>query len=243
VAIMTRALVTAVSILLLGALAGCGAARRHHATIQQEGEGLRRELAELYVARGAETAAIPLLRRLLADQPTDARALVLYGTVLRDRALYPQGERALRRALELDGARADAHAALAILLELTGRTAEARAHHQRAVALAPGEARFRNNLGFALLLADQPAAAIPQLEAALQLDPALGPAYANLGFAYGRAGRLDDAERAFRAGLGEAAALHDLALVRDERGEHDLADELRRRAWALDPDLRTEEAP
>lgn len=232
---MRRLLVTIVPVALL--LLGACAARRHHATIQKEGESFRYELAELYVQKGAREAALPLLKRILAEDPGHLRARVLHGSVLRDLGLYPQAERELRHALERDDTRADAHAALAILLDLTGRHDDALDHHRRAAALAPGIADFRNNLGFSLLSGGDAEAAIAPLEAALALDPGLPHAYANLGFAYGRAGRFDDAERTFRAGLGEAAALYNLALILDERGDPAAA-ELRERAFALEPDLR-----
>lgn len=231
---MRRSLVT----LVLLVAAGCGAAQKQHAKLQQEGEQFRAELAELYVEKGALQAAVPLLQRILAEHPDDLRSRVLYGTVLRDLGLYPQAERELRYALEQDDDRADAHAALAILLDLTGRHDEALPSHQRAAKLAPGDASYQNNLGFSLLTAGDAEGAIAPLELALALDPALPQSYANLGFAYGRAGRLDDAERTFRAGLGEAAALYDLALIHDERGELARADELRAEAYAIDPDLR-----
>jgi Flp pilus assembly protein TadD len=232
-----------VTVVLIFAAVGCGAAARHHKTMQAEGEAFRYELAELYVAKGASEAAIPLLQRILGEHPDDPRARVLYGTVLRDQGLLPQAEGQLREALKISADRADAHAALAILLDLTDRHGEALRHHKRAAKLEPGNASYRNNLGFSLLSAGKAEDAIGPLEAALELDPGLPQAYANLGFAYGRAGRLDDAERTLRSGLGEAAALYDLALIRDERGEADEADALRLRAYAIDPDLRTEESP
>lgn len=217
---------------------GCGGAKKHQAAMLQQSESLRSDLAELYVAKGAREAAVPLLQRILNERPRDVRARVLYGSVLRDLGLYPQAETQLQLAVRLDDARADAHAALAILLDLTGRHATALAHHQRATRLAPGMADYRNNLGFALLAAGDAEAAIAPLEAALALDPALGQAYTNLGFAYGRAGRLDAAERTFRAGLGEAGALLNLAVLHDERGDAAAAATLRERAYAIAPDRR-----
>lgn len=215
---------------------GCGAANKHHKQIAKESESLRSELAELYVAKGAREAALPLLQKIIAEQPKNVRARVLYGSVLRDAGLFPQAEAQLRAALALDERRADAHAALAILLDLTARHKLALPHHLRATKLAPGVADYRNNLGFSLLSAGKPAAAIAPLEAALALDPSVGQAYANLGFAYGYAGRFTDAERAFRAGLGEVATLKNLAMLHDERGDHDSAAALRERAAALAPD-------
>jgi Flp pilus assembly protein TadD len=217
-------------------LIGCGAANKHHKQIAKESESLRSELAELYVAKGAKEAALPLLQKIIAEQPKNVRARVLYGSVLRDAGLFPQAEAQLRAALALDERRADAHAALAILLDLTARHKLALSHHIRATRLAPGVADYRNNLGFSLLSAGKPTAAIAPLEAALALDPSVGQAYANLGFAYGYSGRFTDAERTFRAGLGEVATLRNLAMLHEERGDHDSAASLRERANALDLD-------
>jgi Flp pilus assembly protein TadD len=217
---------------------GCGAAAKQHKQIARESESLRGELAELYVSKGAREASIPLLQRIITEQPTNVRARVLYGSVLRDSGLFPQAETQLRAALMLDARRADAHAALAILLDLTGRHAQALSHHMRATKLAPGVADYRNNLGFSLLSAGEHAAAVRPLEAALALDPSLGQAYANLGFAYGYSGRFTEAERTFRAGLGEVATLLNLAMLHDERGDHAAAAALRERAHVLAPDKR-----
>lgn len=231
---MQRSLVT----LVLLAAAGCGAAQKQHAKMQREGEQFRAELAALYVEKGANQAAVPLLQRILAEHPEDHGSRVLYGSVLRDLGLYPQSERELRYVIAQDDSRADAHAALGILLDLTDRHDDALVEHRSAAELAPADASYRNNLGFSLLSGGDAEGAIAPLEAALALDPGLPQSYANLGFAYGRAGRLDDAERTFKAGLGEAAALYDLALVHDERGELDTAEALRAEAYAIDPDLR-----
>lgn len=229
---------TVVPIVIAAMLVACGGAQRRQAEMQKQGESLRLELAELYVHKGARQAAVPLLQRIIGERPLDVRARVLYGSVLRDLSLYPQAEAELRRALQIEARRPDAHAAIAILLDLTGRHAEAVKHHTYAVRLAPGNAEYRNNLGFSHLAAGKPEDAIAPLEAALALDPGLSHAYANLGFAYGRVGRLEDAERTFRAGLGEAGALIDLALVYEERGAADKAAELRERAYLIAPDLR-----
>jgi Tfp pilus assembly protein PilF len=226
----------AIAIVTALGLVGCGAQRQHR-DIQRAGEELRYELAEIYVQRGALQAAAPLLRRVLAETPRDVRARTLYGTVLRDLGLYPQAEKELRFALGIDSRRAETHGALAILLDLTGRGAEALDHHRRAVSRSPGDARLRNNYGFSLYVAGDTDAAIAHLERALALDPGLAQAHLNLGFAYGRAGRLDEAGRAFRAALPEPAALYDLAIVLDQRGDGAGAEALRGQALALDPSL------
>jgi len=217
--------------------AGCGA-RKHHDTIAKQGQEMRVELAETYIAKGAKEAAIPLLRRALAERPNDARIRVLYGTVLRDLGLYPQAEKQLRFALTLTADYAPALAGLGILYDLQRNSVLARKYHARAVAADPGRASYRNNYGFSLYIAGDIDAAIEELEKALALDPALSVGYNNLGFAYGSRGAFDKAERAFRAVGDPAAALLNMAIIYEEHGDDARADELRERAYTLAPDLR-----
>jgi Flp pilus assembly protein TadD len=224
--------------LLLAAalLLGCGAARQHK-KIKQDGEVLRFELAELYVDKGVPQAAVPLLQKILTEDPKDVRARVLYANVLRDIGLLPQAEREYRYALQLAPGMAAAHAGMGILADLQRRPALARRHHLRAVRLDPGNAAYRNNLGFSLYLAGKLAPAIVAFEQALAMDPGLSVAYNNLGFAYGKHREFTRAERTFRAGNGEAAALLNMAIVWEEHGCADRAASLRRQAYRLDPDL------
>jgi len=217
---------------------GCGGVARQHARIQQDGEALRIELAELYVDKGVSQAAVPLLQKILADDPRNVRARVLYGEVLRDMGLHPQAERELRLALRLAPRQPRAHAAIAILYDLEHQPGPALRHHRIAVKLAPGDATYRNNIGFSLYLAGRTDEAIRELEMALAIDPGMTVAYNNLGFAYGRTGDYARAEKAFRAGLGEASTLLNLALVHEQHGQTEAALALRARAYQLDPDLR-----
>lgn len=235
---MARTLETIVPALLLGlTLTACGAAQKHQ-QIQQIGEGLRFELAALYVDKGAHQAAVPLLKKILAAQPRDVGARTLYGSVLRDMGLHLQAERELEYALDLDPQFAPAHAALGILYDITRQPDRARPHHVSACKLAPGHADYLNNLGFSMYLAGDTERAIAVLERSLALDPGLAVAYNNLGFAYGRSGDLERAEAIFRRSLDEASVLVNMALVHDEHGRVERAAELRVRAYTLDPTLR-----
>jgi hypothetical protein len=71
----------------------------------------------------------------------------------------------------------------------------------------------------------------------MSLDPSLDIAANNLGFAYGRAGRDDDALRVFRAAVGEARAQLNLAVVHDQRGQPREAAACRARAVEIEPRL------
>ena len=64
----------------------------------------------------------------------------------------------------------------------------------------PGDARARLYLGN-LLYDHQPERAVEEWERAVRIDPALGPAHRNLGFAYLRRGDAEEAVAAYRAAL------------------------------------------
>jgi len=219
-------------------LVGCGAAAKRHAKMAKVGEGFRLELAELYVEKGARKAAVPLLKKILNEDPKNVKARVLYGCVLRDLGLHPQAERHLSFALKLSPRYAAAHSSLGILRDLQRKHKAAMRHHLVAARLSPRNAAYRNNLGFSLYLGGKNDVAIKHLERALAMDPGLTIAYNNLGFAYGKKRQFDRARRTFRAAIGESSTLINMALVYDRHGETDKASLLRERAYALNPDLR-----
>jgi pentatricopeptide repeat protein len=216
---------------------GCGASAQS-ANAQREGDALKMELAALYINKGAHAAAIPLLQRIIGENPRNVEARVMYGVVLRDTGLYPQARRELEHCLRLAPARAEIHGALGVLYDVWQRPKEALPHHVSAVKLAPASASFRNNLGFSLYLSGDTDAAVKQLETALAMDPSLTVAYNNLAFAYGRRGNFVDAERTFRAMLGEAATLMNMAMIYEEHGRTDEAAAVRAKALALEPALQ-----
>jgi Flp pilus assembly protein TadD len=211
---------------LLALLAGC-ATDSHLRKTEEDGERMRLDLAETYVKKGAYTAAIPMLRRELADHPQSDYVRTLYATVLREQGLYPQAEREFKTALSLQPANARAWDGIGVLYDLMRRAPDAEPAHRRALDLEPGNASYWNNLGFSLYVARKNDDAIVALERALALDPSLAVAYNNLGFAYGRRGNDVDAERCFRTAGGEASARLNMAIVYDERGDAEAAARLR----------------
>ena len=230
-------LAVVIVLVLTGTMLGC-AASKHHSKIRSGGEALRLELAQLYVEKGVHHAAVPLLQRILRENPRDVPARILYANILRDIGLHPQAEREYRFALELAPGYAPAHAGYGILCDLQRKSDAAIKHHLRAVRLSPGNAAYRNNLGFSLYLIGKNDKAIIAFEQTLAMDPGLAVAYNNLGFAYGRKRDFESAEKTFRAALGEASALINMALVYEEHGEAKRAESARHQAYALDPDLQ-----
>lgn len=207
---------------------------------EAEGEQLRMDLAETYVKKHAYVAAIPFLRRVLQEHPTDPHARVLYGTVLREQGLYPQAEHELIEATRLAPASPEAWASLGMLYDLERRPVDAEAAHRKAIELVPSNASLWNNLGFSLYVAGRNDDAIGALEKSLEIDPGLIVAYNNLGFAYGKRGDLKSAERCFRTANGEVGALVNMAIVYDGRGDSESAARMRAEAKARDPKVNLE---
>ncbi len=221
------------------ALSACGAAAKQHKQMAQAGEALRLEIAQLFIEKGAREQAIPLLRRVLAADPMNDTARILYASVLRDLGLYPEAKGEFEKVFVRHSKSPGAHSALGILYDLQRDFDQAKVHHHKAVTYAPGRADYFNNLGFSYFLSQQPGEAIKYYKQALALDPGLGLAYNNLGFAYGQLGHYEKAEKTFRTSLGDAGAYYNMALVYELNGKLDDATKLRKRAFKKDPELRT----
>ena len=106
-------------------------------------------------------------------------------------------ETELRRALELDPQRATPHLWYAIVLEVTGRSAEAVQEARKAVELQPRDAPVRAGLGYRLYWARRYDEAAAELTAALALDPKLETAQYFIGRARVQQGRFPEARAAF----------------------------------------------
>ncbi len=101
-------------------------------------------------------------------------------------------------------ARSDCHEPLlfnnlGFALQSQGRLDEAQAAYQRSIALRPGYAYAHNNLADILLARGQTAAAIPELEAAIALNPDLLTAATKLAWQYSFVLRDHNPERSARA--------------------------------------------
>lgn len=117
-------------------------------------------------------------------------------------------EKLLRQALKSDPRSADAHTVLALVLDNTGRSAEAGAYYRRAIELSPGRGEPLNNYGVWLCAQKRFDESLQWFERA-----AATPGYSTVSMALANAGRC-----ALQAG-------------QDERAEGDL-----RRAISLDAD-------
>ncbi|MCW2247890.1 tetratricopeptide (TPR) repeat protein/ADP-heptose:LPS heptosyltransferase [Azospirillum fermentarium] len=164
--------------------------------------------------RGAGTAALRAVRL----SPGLTAAWVQAGN-----ALAPlRADAALRRALALDPASADALSNLGTRLRNDGDVTAAQAALSRAVAVQPGMAAAWTNLGTVWGSLGRADRAAECHRRALDLSPGLAEAQANLGLMLQREGRVDEAAAAFAAAVAAAPdfaqAHHNRALLLLEHG-------------------------
>lgn len=114
------------------------------------------------------------------------------GLALQEQGRLREAEASFQAILHHDPAHADANNAMGTLAVAAERIDVAINYFTKALAAAPREVRYLNNLGNALALGGKPEEGVPYLERALQLRPSMYEALCNLGRALrklGQAGR------------------------------------------------------
>jgi Flp pilus assembly protein TadD len=201
------------SILCYIILAGCAHGRSSSPTVQ-----VKVALAHSLSARGQKEAAFEAADAACREAPEDGAARAIRGSLLSDRGLLDEAEADLQDAVRLRPDLAEAHSALAILHERRRRPSDAEVEHRRAAELAPADARYLNNYGYALLLHGKAAAAVPLLMAAARLDPRSQRIRNNLGFAYARLADYPRASHEFALGGTPAEAQNNLGFAYEHAG-------------------------
>ncbi len=196
----------------------------------------RKQLGRALLERGDAAAAREAVDPLCREGRPDPEALAIRGMAYQRLKLEREAEADLREALKRDGKLAFAHSGLGILLDLSGRAAEAEKHHRRAVELAPRDARYLNNLAFSLFARGETREAIPIFLEAVRQDPSNARVHNNLGFAYAVTGDFARARDEFeRAGDARQARVN-LALAYERKGALAQAYELYVEVARLAPD-------
>ena len=150
---------------------------------------------------------------------------------------YDAARKLFLRAIERDEKYAPAHAQLGVLLNTLGRNRDADREHRKAIALDPGNAAYRNNLGFSQYMQGRLKEAVKTYIAALERDAAQKRIHNNLGFAYAKLGSLDKAFAHFKLAGPRAQATNNLGYVAEEQGQLERAYELYAQAVKQDPEL------
>jgi Flp pilus assembly protein TadD len=142
------------------------------------------------------------LRRAAGMRPEFVRTKINLARILNERELYGEALAAADRAVVLAPDNPLAHYLRGRSLANLSRVQDATAALRTSLDLDPRNGDVWNRLGLLLLRHGKVQEAVTVLETAAALSPA-GPAYIqnNLGLAYERSGRLDEAAVRFAAGL------------------------------------------
>lgn len=136
----------------------------------------------------------PLIVGVPGDSLSQGRALL-------DRGYNSEAIRELSIAAVNGTNLVEANNLLGLAHDRLGNHAAARAYYERALSVAPNDARVINNLGYSLYLDDRYKDALSKLKTAARLAPESAEIYNNLGFVYARLNKYDDALKSFaRAG-------------------------------------------
>lgn len=119
--------------------------------------------------KGQRAEAVKLLRQLIRDQPQDADARLLLGSVLMEEGQREESIAQLTEAVRLRPKSAEAQNALGEAYSAFHDLQSARGPFEKAVALDPRLAVARVNLGSVLLQLGEPDAAVAHLDRAITL--------------------------------------------------------------------------
>jgi Flp pilus assembly protein TadD len=200
-----------------------------------EMQSVRKELAQQLVKRGDWNGALELAVALYRQDPTDPEVLALRGVIFREQGLLREAEVELEEALRRRPDYAPAHAALGVLLDQAGRAERAAVHHQRAVALEPGNPAYLNNLAFSWFALGRLDEAIAHYGRALRIEPSNARIRNNLGYAYARSGDFALAAEQFSRAGTQTEAINNLGYAHELAGDLTRAFDLYLEATRLEP--------
>jgi tetratricopeptide (TPR) repeat protein len=141
-----------------------------------------------------------IYRQVLAEQPKNADALFLLGSLTHQAGKFDAACDLLNQAILVNPTAADYHVNLGVVLTAQGRLAEAVATFKKALALRPKHAGYFN-LGIALLQMGQPDSAANAFREALALEPNQFLTHMMLGNALREMGRAEEAVASYRQAL------------------------------------------
>lgn len=201
--------------------------------------------AVLHLQRGEPAAAAQQLIDTLRLQPQLTGAPEVELKLLLARAFRDGGE--LASALQTLNETADrypetaqVHEQLGATHHLAGRLDEATSAYRRAIALEPGAAALKANLAAVLAQAGDAEGSLKHADAALTLDPSLGPAYKVRGTALATLGRPEEGRAALQRAVElapEPDGWYQLGVVLDELGQWDESLAAQAQALELQPNF------
>jgi tetratricopeptide (TPR) repeat protein len=136
----------------------------------------------------------PLVRKMVAERPSDPHALFLLGMIDYDEGNDDESHQEFTRSLQLDPKNNDTRYYLALLTERQGNFDEARTNLEQVVNAEPNHAGAQQELGVIRLRQGDIAGARAALEIALKLRPDVPQTHYQLGLVYARLGMTEQAK-------------------------------------------------
>lgn len=172
------------------------ALRAAHALAEKSPDNLE----DLYLAGAAMLEgrefdeAASLLRKYVAQRPSDSRGQLGLGIAESAQQHYPEARKALEQALQLDPKLADAEYQLGMMADQQGATVEALQHYERAVQIQPQHAKALASLGGHYLQSGELDKAQPLLSRSLAADPNNYKAEYDLALVLAKLGQTSEAK-------------------------------------------------
>jgi tetratricopeptide (TPR) repeat protein len=163
----------------------------------------RLAVAQAMWSSGQQRQTIPLLRAVVKDYPSSARAQFVLGDRLNRLKEFADAEAPLREAGRIDPDFSRAHFELGYSLQQQGKVVPAADAYREAIRLQPDFALAYYDLSYSLATQRDIPGAVAALQDAVRYAPGLMPAYARLGDLLRSQGRAREA----RDVLDQAAAL------------------------------------
>ncbi len=176
-------------------------------------------LGQIRLARGEKKEAEKWFKRVIRWSPKNVEARFALAELYRGEGRYEDALSSYKEVLRVRPRSADAWHGIALVYDAQGDERRAVEACSKAIAINPAHVYARRVRG-ALRLESDPAAAVKDLSAALEVDPSFAPAYVDRARAFMKLGRFDRAQADLDAAL---------LLNSSDTTAAELQDELRRR--------------
>jgi tetratricopeptide (TPR) repeat protein len=173
------------------------AAMRKSLSLSPHDEQNLAEMGRLLSSRGQVDKAIEYYQKAIALRPDLKEPYMGMASVLIRVGRFEEAEKCCRMAIELDGKWPEVYHMLGMILGQTGRTDEALEAFRLAAETYPGMASARLNMAKLYAARGELDRAIDECRKSIAMEPYYAE-YDCLGELYARAGRLAEAEQAFR---------------------------------------------
>ena len=194
-------------------------------------------LSKMLIRQGNLEEAAQLLKNILKNDEHNVPALLLMGSIARDRGDLTRSLEWLTKAYVESPANPVVLTELAITNDHIGqeRLTYAEPLYKKVISLKPHSSAAHNNLGFNYLLQGRHAEAVKTFNRALALAPGNKRTTNNLAAAYLLNKQTDEALKLFQNTVGLAAAYNNLGYILMTRGDWQQAEKAFKKALQLNP--------